>query len=308
MQFAQALGSSNVRELLIGKLSAKDACSFFDNLPPTCIHTLRISTLDMSNEEETAVLGCVMRFLSDPIRSRSVKCLHPPLKSYQAQFVLFHQLLGSYDAVSSGSPKFTLAQKPNLSVDDIGDVSSRNSNDLIEYPAWMHHSRYSHLDEVKQRIEDRNYTLCLSTVQEAATLLRAARIVGCRVQILGDAPGIFPFFRLPSECRILILSMLAPHLDYSQIINVLSWACCAETIGYCCRKRVDNRSPMPATLDVPPWNWDKCDTCSHYNLLRRESLIWTRFDFDRSRRHQSISFSERTGTNFASADGWYTWR
>lgn len=310
VHFAHALGSSNIRELLIGNLSATGACLFFDNLPPTSIHTLRISTLDMSDEEEAAVLGCVVRFLSDPIRSRSVKCLHTPLKSYQAQFVVLHQLLGSYDAVSSDSPEFMLAQKPNLSVHDVGDVDSRGSNDSIEYPAWMHHSQYSHLVEIKQRIEGRNHTLCLGTVQEAATLLRAARIVGCRVQILGDAPGIFPFFRLPNECRILILSMLAPHLDCTQIINVLSWACCAATIGYCCRQSVDDRSPMPATLDVPPWNWDKCDTCSGYDILYPINLVWTYDDLYRSRRYQSIPFAERTGTNIASADGWYScgWR
>ena len=307
-QFARTVGASNVRGLRLGFPNAVGARAFLDNLPPSHIHSLTLAIVGrrrFDREEGAAFVDSLARFLADPVRSRSVKCIYSDPMSNEASFLLQHIILGSRATVNAGSPEILFAQKPNLSVLSVnGRTWNAPSNNLISFPAWMQHSRYS-LENGPPRQAFRNIELCRRTQQEAHDLLRIARIVGCRAQFLGHAPGVIPFFKIPGELRIRVLSMLAPHLDRNQIINVLSWACCAETIGHCCQRRVDTRPPMEPTLDVPPWDWDKCSVNgSHGTLTYPEinSYVWPG---SVQRQKHVIPFVESTGTNVPSLSGWY---
>ena len=116
-----------------------------------------------------------------------------------------------------------------------------------------------------------------------------------------QGPGVFPLHKLPSELRIRILSLLAPHLDDTQTTAVLSWACCAATMGFCCKRRADPRPPLAPTLDVPPWDWDNCSTCGSHFGPKPYAVS------DISSVSNLAAFLESTGTNVASMNHWYTY-
>ena len=306
-QFARAIGASNVRSLSFSNLNAAGARAFLDNLPPSHIHHLSISIDELEqfdHEKDAAFVDSLARFLTDPVRSRSVKEISFDPLSDEGNYLLKHIILGSYAAVDVTSPEILLAQKPNLSVmSTIG--YSQVSNHLISFPAWMRHSRYSLENRPWKAIGNRNVNLCRRTQQEAHDLLRIARIVGCRAQFLGHEPGVIPFFKFPGELRLWILSMLAPHLDGNQVMSVLSWACCAETIGHCCKRRVDTRPPMEPTLDVPPWDWDNCCTNGSHGTLTYTEISSYSWPGSVQRQKHIIPFVESTGTNVPSLAGWY---
>ena len=301
-QLAQAVGASNLRELRLGDISAAGACAFFDTLPASRIHHLCVNALQMSLAEEAAVLASVVRFVTDPVRSRSVRSLHVYYLSLEATCVLAHVILGSRDALAPGAPEAD-AQAPNLSIKSVYGGYSTHSNAAIEVPAWIAHSRYSTNYTAFRAVSERNRSVCQRTRQEACTLLRAARIVGCRVHFLGDCPGIFPFVLLPEEIRLRVLAQLAPYLDRTQFISVCSWACCAATIGHCCRPRPDPRPPMEPVLPVPPWNWEACTFPAHTMFFKgdcdlphhlRRRCMHLRF---------ALPFLESTGTNYPPLHG-----
>lgn len=289
-----------MRALYIGDLSAAQACAFFDSLPPSRLHTLDVSlAVGVSRAEEATVVEAITRYLVDPVRSRSVKSFCPSFESFEATYAVAHTLLGSYDAVED--PALLHTQIPNLSVVCAGLDGDYFRNDSIKYPTWMHHSRFSHYKAAVQRVEHRNRRVCKDMRQEALALLCAARIFGCRARFLGKAPGVFPLHELPSELRIRILSMLAPHLDDTQTMAVLSWACCAATIGSCCKRRADPRPPLAPTLDVPPWDWDNYSTCGSHFGPKPYAVS------DISSVSNLAAFLESTGTNVASMNHWYTY-
>jgi len=290
-----------VRVLHIVELNVAQACAFFDNLPPSRLHTLYVYLVEMSSEDEAAVVDSAVRFFADPVRSRSVKTTNPLFESPEAKFILCHTLVGSYDTVSV--PEFRHTQMPNLSVIDMGECDNFRQNNVVQRPEWMRHSRFSRHEEAMEWFERRNQAVCKSTRQEALALLCAARIIGCRARFLGKAPGVFPFLQLPNKLRIHVLSMLAPHLDDTQKTAVLSWACCAVTIGFCCKQRTDPRPPLAPTLDVPLWDWDKWSTCEPHFVPE----LYSRNIGNKNMLAPSVDtfpFFESTGTNVPSIDSW----
>lgn len=259
----------------------------------------------MSDGEEAAVVRSIARFLADPVRSRNVKDLSVLSLSPEAKFFLEHVVLGSKAAVGAGSAEFCDAQKPNLSVLGINGGSRREPNNAIVFPEWMKHSRYSLRFPPSQVLEERNVRLCRRTAQEALSLLYVARVVGCRSRLLGDGPGVFPYYKFVGELRLHILRMLAPHLDDAQFVNVLRWACSAETIGHCCRRYVDTRAPMEPVLEVSAWNWDNCPSReSHATLSLADTMGMGRYGYSYAHVRATVPFLECTGTNVASIAGW----
>lgn len=312
VQFAQAVGASNLRDFTFYGMRAADACAFFENLPASQIYSLVVSLDEMNPAEEAAVLASVVRFITDPVRSRSVRHLYLLSFSQDARCFLEHVILGSRDALAPDAPEAD-AQAPNLSIIYLLCGASSDTNDAIEFPAWMAQSRYRVTDRsdyaalgvtdcseyaALEAICARNRSICELTRLEACTLMCAARIVGCRVRFLGDCPGIFPFVLLPEEIRMRILTELAPHLDRTQFISVCSWACCAATIGYCCRPRPDPRPPMEPVLPVPPWNWETCTTCpAHAAFFVHENKAFDdEAEYAISRR-SALPLLVSTGTN-----------
>ena len=304
--FAHAIGSSNVRHLEIGShFGAVGLRTFLENLPPSRIKRLDISITGIEwSPEEHAIVECIMQFLSDPAKSRNITYYDWAYDfSYQARMYMMHMILGSYDTINKESEESSVmlhSQKPNFSVCDfcwgIWGASLPVQNNSITCPSWMGLSPNSDVESLDDQIRRRNNQLHYATWKEATRLLCVTRILGCRVRVLGERQGLFPFFKLPSELRIYILRMVAPHLDDTQFVNVLSWACCAATIGHCCRRRVDVRPPMEATLDVPQWDWNKCTTCESHTIP---------VSFDVTFPADALSFIESTETNVASVDVWY---
>ena len=285
-QFTRAVGESSLQVFSCMEFKPASACTFFDTLPASRLRNIDVIITKMSAEEESAVVASVARFVSDPIRSRSVTVLHVRPLSQEAQFFLKHIVLGSREALGA-DVQGADTQQPNLSMLCMSYNCTSPSNPAFVLPEWMRHSRYSVGDHgIDKHIYERNSRVCECTQQEAVELLRAARIVGCRACFLGERPGIFPFAKLPGGLRIHILAMLAPHLDRTQVISVLSWACCAATIGHCCRPRPDKRPPMEPVLDVPAWDWDACATSFAHAI----SLM------DRISHHFALPFLECTGT------------
>ena len=307
-QFARAIGVSNVRSLSFNDLNVVGACAFLDNLPPSHIHDLSLNIAEpdqFDNEKEAVFVDSFARFLADPVRSRSVKKILVSPLPLEGDYLLRNIIRGSHAIVDTSSPDILHAQKPNLSVLSFVYDDSNTYNDLISFPAWMRHSRYSPDNWPPDKaVMDRNANLYRYTQQEALELLRITRIVGCRAQFLGHAPGVIPFVKFPGELRIQILSMLAPHLDGNQVMNVLSWACCAETIGHCCRRRIDTRLPMEPTLDVPPWDWDNCCTNGSHDTFMYNSHPFV-FPGYVQRQKDVLPFLESTGTDVPSLAGWY---
>lgn len=309
-QFARAIGSSNVHHLEIGgnQFGAAGLRTFLENLPPSRLKKLHLDTNnDNWSPEEPEVVKCITQFLSNPAKSRNISRFDFCYDfSYQARLYLLHIILGSYDAVNKDTYESAAmhAQMPNYSVYSfpLGIYLTDSRNNSIVFPKWMRLSRYWNADperEIYKDIQRRNLQVCTVVRKEAISLLRITRILGCRVRVLGERQELFPFFKLPNELRIYILRMLAPHLDDTQFFNVLSWACCAATIGHCCRRRVDARSPMETTLDVPQWDWNKCTTCESHTIS-----VPCEFP-GMSCAVEALSFLESTGTNVASVDGWY---
>ena len=258
----------------------------------------------MNNVEEAAVVQSVARFLADPVRSRNVKDLSVLTLSPEAKFDLEHVILGSKAAVGADCAEFRDAQKPNFSVLGINCGNRREPNSSIVFPEWVEHSQYSLQNPPSRVIEDRNVHLCRRTAQEALALLYVARIVGCRSRLLGDAPGVFPYHKFVGELRIHILRMLAPHLDDLQFVNVLRWACSADTIGHCCSRYTDTRAPMEPVLEVSPWTWDNCPAReSHASLSLADSMCMGKHGYKQAHVRSTLSFLESTGTNVASIAG-----
>lgn len=309
-QFARAVGSSNLRRLSIQtRAGLAGVRSFVDNLSSSRVNDLDIEVYECiwSKEEEVTLVQSIASLLTNPARSKSIEhfSVGAPF-SHQAKFVLLHIVNGHGIVEPDSRTHFT--QKPNLSLVyfDLDYESDDENNEEIEYPPWMEHTRFTPANPpVLEEILCRNFQVCQRTRREAIALLCAARVIGCRAKHLGNGHGIVQFFMLPGELRIYILRMLAPHLDDTQFMNVLSWACCADTIGYCCGRRVSTRVPMEATLDVPMWNWDNGTTCESH-AYDRLSHVSHDFDQSLSTARDAISFLENTGTNTASVDGWYT--
>ena len=247
-QFARAIGSSNVRHLEIGgnRFGAAGLRTFVENLPPSCLKKLH---LDINNDEwspeEHDIVECIARFLSNPAKSRNITrfdfCYD---YSYQARLYLMHTILGSYDAVNKDTEESAAmlhAQMPNYSLCCFaqGTWDRDLRNDSVVLPKWMRLSRYWDAEfpdrEILKDIERRNIQVCTVVQKEAISLLCIARILGCRVRVL-EAQGSVSFFNIPAELRLYILRMLAPHLDNTQFVSVLSWACCAATSS--CRWRM----------------------------------------------------------------------
>lgn len=299
-RFARVVGASSVRILHLKRMNPAGVCAFLDAIPASHIHTLCVSIEEMSAEKEKAVLASVVQFITDPMRSRSVKYLDISFLSNEAKSVIKHVILGSREALDANAPGVD-AQQPNLSIlqDGLGWPTG-GSNTVIVFPEWMTHSRYldiSAYGNMCQRVYERNSSICECTRQEAFVLLGAARVIGCRARFLEGGPDVFPFAKLPGGLRIRILAALAPHLDRTQIISVLSWACCAATIGHCCRPRADTRPPMAPILDVPAWNWDECATSFAHGCLTFAEQFVDSHDPRRSRLCVGLPFLEATGTN-----------
>ena len=258
--FARALRSSSLRTLFLGELSAGSACAFLENLPPSRMRDLSLSVPDMSAAEEAHVVRCIARLLADPQRSGTLARLSIQL-SHAAHAALAHVL--------HGSP----TQRPNVSLLALEPCDAGCC----------------------ETVRQRNCRIHQCTRREAVHLLCAARIICCRARVVDGASAACPFFTLPAELRMHVLGMLAPHLSQTQITDVLSWACCAATIGHCCRRRADPRPPMDATLAVPPWTWDNCASDG------RHAPDLTGWDGARD----SMPFLESTGTSVPFVDAWY---
>lgn len=310
-QFSRALGSSNLRRISIEiSAGATGVRTFVDNLHPSRITDLDICVREgsWSKEEEVTVVQSIASLLTNPTRSKSIERFDASLPlSRQAKFFLL--LIVNGHGIVEPDSKIHFAQKPNLSLvsfDLVEYESDDENNEEIDYPSWMEHTRCTPSNPpVLEEILRRNFQIRQRTRMEAIALLCASRVIGCRAKHLGNDYGTVPFFILPGELRIYVLRMLAPHLDDMQFMAVLSWACCADTIGYCCGRPVSTRAPMEATLDVPMWNWN--------NSTTRESHVYDvplrfldHFDLRQSTAYDANSFLENTGTNTASVDGWYT--
>ena len=268
-QFARALGSSNVRSLNLSttKLGPQGMSVFFDNLPPSYITVLLMSAIfiEWEQENEISVVQSIVRFLWDNERCRSIKRLSLLGNSFsqQANFLFQHVLLGSYDALyhpeCKHSPETLFVQEPNYSLWRFDNhLNSNISNGAIEYPSWMKYTLYPTIagTTALENAQKRNYSMYKRMRNNATQLLVAARILGCRARY--HHPQEFLFEKFPSELKLHVLRQLAPLLDFTQFERVLSWACCPETIGHCCKRRLDTRPKMPSTLEVPEWNWDQC--------------------------------------------------
>lgn len=268
-QFARALGSSNVRSLNLSttKLGPQGMSVFLDNLPPSYISVLLMSTIftEWEQENEIAVVQSIVRFLWDNERCRSIKRLSLLGNSFsrQANFLFQHVLLGSYNALyyseCKHTPETLFAQEPNCSLWRLDNhLNSNVSNDAIEYPSWMKYTLYPTIVRTPalESAQQRNYSMYKRMRNNATQLLAAARILGCRARY--HHPQEFPFEKFPPELKLHVLRQLAPLLDFTQFERVLSWACCSETIGHCCKQRMDTRPKMLSTLEVPAWNWDQC--------------------------------------------------
>ena len=149
----------------------------------------------------------------------------------------------------------------------------------------------------------RNANLIQCTEQEALDLLRAARIVGCRAQSLGNASGVFPLHKLPSEFCIRVLSMLAPHLDREQLTNVLRWVCCAEKSDTAARDELIHGlqwKPRCPTVGLGKMRHEVLIACQ---LARNAACVRTGSVL---RRRHVMSFVESTSTSYPSLAGWYS--
>ena len=117
VQFARAIGASNVRNLNLDNFNTAATCIILDNLPTSRIHSLHLSLSgpDMGSEEEAVAVDSLVRFLADPARSRRVIELNVYRLTRVAAFFLWHIIIGSYATVGGDSRAFVHVQKPNLS-------------------------------------------------------------------------------------------------------------------------------------------------------------------------------------------------
>ena len=100
-RFARVVGASSVRILHLKRMNPAGVCAFLDAIPASHIHTLCVSIEEMSAEKEKAVLASVVQFITDPMRSRSVKYLDISFLSNEAKSVIKHVILGSREALDA---------------------------------------------------------------------------------------------------------------------------------------------------------------------------------------------------------------
>ncbi|WFD34024.1 hypothetical protein MCUN1_000852 [Malassezia cuniculi] len=272
-EFARALGKSNVQYLNISTnmLGPEGISVFFDTLPRSRLATLYISATFTEWEPtmEATMVHSIANYLFDIGRSRNLAALHMMGNAFsQDAHVLFvHTLLGS--ARSADASKFpdnataahvVRAQEPNVSLLLLKYAPEEFTNNLIKPPWWVKYSLY---DSHKQPLAleeqlERNARSCRLAQRQATNLRIAARILGCRSKYNGSVPGVFPFAQLPSELKLCVLRHLAPSLNEDQFESVLSYACSASTIGYCCGLNTYARPDVPQIIPFTPWNWETC--------------------------------------------------
>lgn len=287
--FARAIGSSNVRYLNISTnaLGAHGLRVFFDSLPKSRLASLYVATsfTQWDAHLEAMLVHSIAGYLRDEERSRSLRGLYMMGNSFsrQADLLFVHILCGARDAPVSEPCR---APEPGTSLVHLEYAPERITNYLIELPKG---SENSFLDTAlhRQQALRENAKRLARAEHEATNLLCAARILGCRAQYLGESPGTFPFYKLPPELKLGVLRRFAPTLDDVQFESVLSYACTAETIGHCCRRRVDLRPAVAPTLQAAPWCWDSCP-CIDSHAVAFKGL---------DSRVYLLPFYECTGTN-----------